>query len=99
MKAACAIVICTSFLGSGLAIGGRVASGTIPGAHARLAVPYADVQRLLDAVRDQYSVVPRADFNRFQNSFGHIFAGGYDGPGTHQYPNIPAGRRPGLPQQ
>ena len=49
MKAACAIVICTSFLGSGLAIGGREASGTIPGDHARLAVPYADVQRLLDA--------------------------------------------------
>ena len=23
------------------------------------------------------SVVPVADFNRFQNSFGHIFAGGY----------------------
>ncbi|MBZ9558311.1 MULTISPECIES: oligopeptidase A [unclassified Modicisalibacter] len=37
----------------------------------------ADIQALLDAVRDRYSVVPRADFNRFQNSFGHIFAGGY----------------------
>ncbi len=46
--------------------------------HHELEAPTADdVQRLLDAVRDQYSVVPRADFNRFQNSFGHIFAGGY----------------------
>ncbi|GAA5170267.1 MULTISPECIES: oligopeptidase A [Halomonadaceae] len=46
--------------------------------HHELEAPSADdVQHLLDAVRDQYSVVPRADFNRFQNSFGHIFAGGY----------------------
>ncbi|MDW5378550.1 oligopeptidase A [Halomonas sp. HP20-15] len=46
--------------------------------HHELEAPTAgDVQRLLDAVRDQYSVVPRADFNRFQNSFGHVFAGGY----------------------
>ncbi|WP_136065387.1 oligopeptidase A [Modicisalibacter radicis] len=46
--------------------------------HHELETPTADdVQGLLDAVRDQYSVVPRADFNRFQNSFGHIFAGGY----------------------
>ncbi len=46
--------------------------------HHELEAPSADdVQRLLDAVRDEYSVVPRADFNRFQNSFWHIFAGGY----------------------
>jgi oligopeptidase A len=32
---------------------------------------------LLDEVRQQVSVVPTADFNRFQNSFSHIFAGGY----------------------
>ncbi|MCW4152944.1 oligopeptidase A [Halomonas sp. 18H] len=37
----------------------------------------ADIQSLLDEVRDQVSVVPRVDFNRFQNGFGHIFAGGY----------------------
>ncbi|MEQ6890195.1 oligopeptidase A [Halomonas sp. CS7] len=37
----------------------------------------AEIQALLDAVRDAISVVPRADFNRFQNGFGHIFAGGY----------------------
>lgn len=35
------------------------------------------VQRLLDEVRAQVSVVPQVEFNRFQNSFSHIFAGGY----------------------
>ncbi|MDT8893026.1 oligopeptidase A [Halomonas sp. I1] len=37
----------------------------------------ADIQALLDEVRDGVSVVPRVEFNRFQNGFGHIFAGGY----------------------
>lgn len=37
----------------------------------------AAIQALLDEVRQQVSVVPTADFNRFQNSFSHIFAGGY----------------------
>jgi len=46
--------------------------------HHDLAAPSAaEIQALLDAVRDAVSVVPRADFNRFQNGFGHIFAGGY----------------------
>ncbi|RAR58057.1 oligopeptidase A [Onishia taeanensis] len=46
--------------------------------HHELASPNAgDVQALLDEVRDAIAVVPRASFNRFQNSFGHIFAGGY----------------------
>ncbi|WP_444678606.1 oligopeptidase A [Halomonas sp. E19] len=46
--------------------------------HHELAAPTAaDVQALLDQVRDAVSVVPRADFNRFQNGFSHIFAGGY----------------------
>ncbi|MGE4535234.1 oligopeptidase A [Halomonas sp.] len=46
--------------------------------HHELAAPAADdIQALLDAVRDAVSVVPRAAFNRFQNGFGHIFAGGY----------------------
>lgn len=35
------------------------------------------VQRILDEVRAQVSVVPVPAFNRFQHSFGHIFAGGY----------------------
>lgn len=35
------------------------------------------VQQLLDSVREQVAVVPTPAFSRFQNSFGHIFAGGY----------------------
>ena len=35
------------------------------------------IQALLDDVRKQTTVVPVVPFNRFQNSFGHIFAGGY----------------------
>ena len=35
------------------------------------------VQATLDAVRAQVSVIPIASFNRFQNGFSHIFAGGY----------------------
>lgn len=34
-------------------------------------------QQVLDEVRQQVSVVPTVSFNRFQNGFGHIFAGGY----------------------
>lgn len=35
------------------------------------------VQAILDDVRSQYAVVKAPAFNRFQHSFGHIFAGGY----------------------
>ncbi len=35
------------------------------------------VQDVLDAVRDEVAVLRPPDFNRFQNSFSHIFAGGY----------------------
>ncbi|MDK9689131.1 oligopeptidase A [Halomonas sp. LC1] len=46
--------------------------------HHELEAPSAsDVQALLDDVRRQTSVLPVVDFNRFQNSFSHIFAGGY----------------------
>ncbi|MCK2185285.1 oligopeptidase A [Halomonas getboli] len=46
--------------------------------HREAAAPSAaDIQALLDEVRDAVSVVPRSAFNRFQNGFGHIFAGGY----------------------
>ncbi|WP_434984098.1 oligopeptidase A [Vreelandella zhaodongensis] len=46
--------------------------------HHELEAPRAlDVQTLLDNVRSATSVVPVVDFNRFQNSFSHIFAGGY----------------------
>jgi oligopeptidase A len=36
-----------------------------------------DVQAFLNKVRKQVSVIIPPDFNRFQNCFGHIFAGGY----------------------
>ncbi|WP_432463921.1 oligopeptidase A [Agarivorans sp. QJM3NY_33] len=35
------------------------------------------VQQRLDEVRQQVSVINPPSFNRFQNSFSHIFAGGY----------------------
>lgn len=35
------------------------------------------VQKILDDVRKDVCVIPVPDFNRFQNSFSHIFAGGY----------------------
>ena len=35
------------------------------------------VQDVLNQVREQVSVVEAPPFNRFQHSFGHIFAGGY----------------------
>jgi oligopeptidase A len=34
-------------------------------------------QDLINQVRDQIAVIKAPDYNRFQNSFGHIFAGGY----------------------
>ncbi|GHB31618.1 oligopeptidase A [Salinicola rhizosphaerae] len=46
--------------------------------HHELQTPSAqDVQALLDDVRSRVSVVPSVAFNRFQNGFAHIFAGGY----------------------
>ncbi|MFT2089444.1 oligopeptidase A [Paraglaciecola sp. 2405UD69-4] len=36
-----------------------------------------NVQAWLDQVREQVAVLTPPSFNRFQNSFGHIFAGGY----------------------
>jgi oligopeptidase A len=35
------------------------------------------VQQLLDEVRKEIAVLVPPSFNRFQNSFSHIFAGGY----------------------
>ena len=35
------------------------------------------IQTILDETRKQVSVVPAPKFNRFQNGFTHIFAGGY----------------------
>jgi oligopeptidase A len=35
------------------------------------------VQQLIDEVREKFAVMMPPAFNRFQHSFGHIFAGGY----------------------
>ena len=35
------------------------------------------IQAILDSVRDEVAVIKPPPFNRFQNSFSHIFAGGY----------------------
>ena len=37
----------------------------------------SNVQALMDDVRAEVAVVKTPTFNRFQNSFSHIFAGGY----------------------
>ncbi len=39
--------------------------------------PGQNAQQVLDKVRDEVAVLRPPAFNRFQNSFGHIFAGGY----------------------
>ncbi|SEL86019.1 oligopeptidase A Metallo peptidase. MEROPS family M03A [Colwellia chukchiensis] len=36
-----------------------------------------EIQQVLNQVRDDYAVIKAPEFNRFQHSFGHIFAGGY----------------------
>ena len=45
--------------------------------HEEFVAQQSNVQAFLDKVREQVAVVIPPDFNRFQNSFGHIFAGGY----------------------
>lgn len=35
------------------------------------------IQATLNDIRHKYAVLPTTDYNRFQNSFSHIFAGGY----------------------
>ncbi len=36
-----------------------------------------EVQALLDEIREKYSVLTPPSYNKFQNGFSHIFAGGY----------------------
>ncbi len=45
--------------------------------HSRAPIDAEDVQKTLDAVRGEVAVLTPPAFNRFQNSFSHIFAGGY----------------------
>ncbi len=44
-----------------------------PGAHAL----WPSAQAVLDAVRAEVSLIPRAPYDRFMQAFGHVFAGGY----------------------
>ena len=44
---------------------------------ANPALNSAQIQSTLDDIRDKYAVLPTTASNRFQNSFSHIFAGGY----------------------
>jgi len=44
---------------------------------ARAVPDSSAVQALLDKVREEVAVLIPPAWNRFQNSFGHIFAGGY----------------------
>nr|WP_254202597.1 MULTISPECIES: M3 family metallopeptidase [unclassified Acinetobacter] len=44
---------------------------------ANPALNAAQVQATLNEIRQKYSVLPTTDYNRFQHSFSHIFAGGY----------------------
>ncbi|MFA9418641.1 MAG: M3 family metallopeptidase [Gammaproteobacteria bacterium] len=46
--------------------------------HQQVNIKSADqIQHILNQVRDEVSVVKTPENNRFQNSFSHIFAGGY----------------------
>jgi oligopeptidase A len=45
--------------------------------HERRGQDGADIQRVLDEVRAEVAVIRPPPENRFQHSFGHIFAGGY----------------------
>ena len=45
--------------------------------HENFIAGQTNVQNWLDNVRQKVSVLIPPNFNRFQNSFGHIFAGGY----------------------
>jgi oligopeptidase A len=45
--------------------------------HENFVAGETNVQKWLDDVRVQVAVLIPPSFNRFQNSFGHIFAGGY----------------------
>ncbi|NNC99100.1 MAG: M3 family metallopeptidase [Gammaproteobacteria bacterium] len=39
--------------------------------------PESSVTALLDEIRSTVALIPAPHYNRFQNSFGHVFAGGY----------------------
>lgn len=44
---------------------------------ATTALNAEQIQTTLNDIREKFSVMPTVSYNRFQNSFSHIFAGGY----------------------
>lgn len=45
--------------------------------HQKLYKTESEIQGLLDNIRDNYAVIKPPEYNKFQNGFAHIFAGGY----------------------
>lgn len=45
--------------------------------HQKLYKSEEEIQKLLDSIRENYSVIKPPEYNKFQNGFSHIFAGGY----------------------
>jgi oligopeptidase A len=45
--------------------------------HQKNGADAREVQRTLDSVRDRVAVIKVPAYNKFQNTFGHIFSGGY----------------------
>lgn len=45
--------------------------------HCHNQKPHPQVQTILDQVRERYTLIKTPSYNRFQQSFSHIFAGGY----------------------
>ncbi|MGM0518232.1 MAG: M3 family metallopeptidase [Campylobacterota bacterium] len=45
--------------------------------HQKLYKSEDEVQTLLDSIRNEFAAIIPPSYNKFQNGFGHIFAGGY----------------------
>ena len=45
--------------------------------HQKLYKTEFEIQELLYSIRDKFSVIKTPEYNKFQNSFSHIFSGGY----------------------
>ena len=45
--------------------------------HQKLYKTEFEIQELLNSIRDKLSVIKTPEYNKFQNSFSHIFSGGY----------------------
>ncbi|MCT7528038.1 M3 family metallopeptidase [Aliarcobacter cryaerophilus] len=45
--------------------------------HQKLYKTEFEIQELLNSIRDKFSVIKTPEYNKFQNSFSHIFSGGY----------------------